>query len=208
MNKDDIEIIEKTTPFQGYFRLDHYRLRHKLFEGGWSGEMSREVFERGHAVAALLYDPHLDKLVMIEQFRIGALAALESRWFDDGFSPWLIETMAGIIEDGEDPEDVVRREAVEETGCSVSKLEMIHHYLATPGGSSESVYLYCGQVDAANANGIHGITDEHENIKVLTVDPEEAFSWLDTGKIRNSMTLIALYWFRFNRQRLRRDWRA
>ena len=96
----DVEVIEKKTPFQGFFRLDHYRLKHRLFEGGWSSEMSREIFERGHAVSLLPYDPDLDRLVLIEQFRPGAYASLSSGWFNDDASPWLIECVAGIIEKG------------------------------------------------------------------------------------------------------------
>ena len=112
----DVKVVERATPFQGYFRLDHYRLKHRLFEGGWSGEMSREVFERGHAVAVLPYDPDRDEVVLIEQFRPGAYAALASEWFDDGASPWLVECVAGIIDKGENPDDVARRELIEEPG--------------------------------------------------------------------------------------------
>lgn len=202
----DVEIIDKTTPFEGHFRIDRYRIRHKLFEGGWSGEMTREVFERGHAVAVIPYDPDLDRVVLIEQFRIGTFAALASRWFEDDASPWLIECVAGIIEQGEDPEDVARREVVEETGCAVTDILPLYHYMSSPGGTSESVFLFCGRVDARAAGGIHGISEEGENIRVFVVPPDEAFAMLDRGRVANAMTIIALQWLRINHEQLRKRW--
>lgn len=207
MKMNDVEVIEKYTPFTGYFRINRYRLRHRLFEGGWSGEMVREVFERGHAAAAVLYDPDLDKLVFVEQFRPGAFAAFASPWFDSGRSPWLIETIAGIIEDGETPEGVARREAMEESNCEIKEIIPVCHYLVSPGGTSESVFIFCGRVDAAAAGGIHGLSDEHENLRVLTAAPTEAYQWLDSGKICNAMTIIGLQWFRINHQKVREQWR-
>ncbi len=204
----DVEVIEKTTPFQGYFRLDHYSLKHRLFEGGWSGEMSREIFERGHAVSLLPYDPDLDRIVLIEQFRPGAYAALASGWFDDDASPWLVECIAGIIEKGESPEDVARREMVEETGLEISQILPINHYLVSPGGSSESVFSFCGRVDASNAEGIFGVTEEHENIRVFSVSTQHAFELLDQGRIINAMTIIALQWLRANLGHVRNEWGA
>ncbi|NQV83643.1 MAG: NUDIX domain-containing protein [Rhodospirillales bacterium] len=206
MTSDDVEVVERTTPFRGYFQLDHYSLKHRLFEGGWSGEMSREIFERGHAVAVLPYDPVRDEVVLIEQFRPGAYAALASEWFDDGASPWLIECVAGIIEKGENPDEVARREMIEETGLSVSKLTKLFHYLVSPGGSSESVFLYCAQVDATNAGGVYGMTDEHENIRVFSASANEAFELVDQGRIINAMTIVALQWLKANRERLRAEW--
>jgi len=208
LTPDDVEVVERTTPFQGYFRLDHYRLKHRLFEGGWSGEMSREVFERGHAVCVLPYDPDRDEVVFIEQFRPGAYAALASEWFDDGASPWLVECVAGIIEKGENPDDVARREMIEETGLEVSQLTRVFHYLVSPGGSTESVFLYCGRVDAADAGGVYGMMEEHENIRVFSVSAEEAFAMMDQGRINNAMTLIGLQWLKANRDRVRAEWRA
>ncbi len=206
MKPQDVEVVDKTTPFQGYFRLDRYRLRHQLFAGGWGKEITREIFERGHAASALLYDPDLDRLVFIEQFRAGAFAALSSPWYDDGTSPWLIEAVAGIIDDEEDPEDVVRREAIEEADCTIEHIEPVCHYLVTPGGSTESVFLFCARVDASKAGGVHGLDEEGEDIRVFTVTPEEAFELLDRGRIINSMTMILLYWFRHNRDAVRARW--
>jgi ADP-ribose pyrophosphatase len=198
--------MEKSSPFKGRFRVDEYRLKHRLFEGGWSPEMTREVFERGHAVVVLLFDPDLDRVVMIEQFRPGAYAALASEWFDDGASPWLVECVAGIIEKGENPEEVARRETIEETGCEVREIEPICHYLVSPGGSSESAFVFCGRVDATSAEGIHGITDEHENIRVFSLPTGEALKLLDEGQIINAMTIITLQWLRENHVRLLNEW--
>ena len=208
LKTDDVEVIKKTTPFQGYFRLDHYNLKHRLFEGGWSGEMSREIFERGHVVSVLPYDPDLDKIVLIEQFRPGAYAALSSGWFDDDASPWLVECIAGIIEKGETPEDVARREMIEETGLELSQIIPINHYLVSPGGTSESVFSFCGRVDASSAEGIFGVTEEHENIRVFSVPTQHAFDLLDHGRIINAMTIITLQWLRANLGRVKGEWGA
>ena len=153
-----VEIIHRKTAFKGYFQVDHYRLRHRKFDGGWTESMDREVFERGHAAAVVLYDPRLDVVVLIEQFRVGAYAA--------GVEPWLIEVVAGIIDPGETPEAVVRREAQEEAGCAIGDLHPIGSFLATPGGSSETLTLFCGRVDASEAGGIHGLDHEGEDIRV------------------------------------------
>jgi ADP-ribose pyrophosphatase len=206
LTSGDVKIVDMTTPFEGYFRIDRYRLKHKLFEGGWSREITREIFERGHAVAVLPYDPDLDRVVLIEQFRIGAHAAFASRWFAEDASPWMIESVAGIIEKGEDPEDVARREVREETGCMVSDILPLFHYLPSPGGSSESVFLFCGRVNATAAGGVHGVSDEGEDIRAFSVSPEEAFALLDQGRIANAMTIIALQWLRINRESVRKRW--
>ncbi len=208
MDKDDVEVSEKETRFDGFFRLDHYRLKHRLFKGGWSDVMSREVFERGHAVAALLYDPDLDRLVLVEQFRPGAYAALASPWFDESaHSPWLVEFVAGIIGEGETPEDVARREAREEANCEIKQIIPVYHYLVSPGGSSESVFFFCGRVDASKAGGIHGLPQENEDIRVFTIGVEDVLEWLEAGEIDNAMTLIGLQWFAMNHEHVRTLWR-
>jgi len=201
-----VDVVRKETPFQGYFKIERYHLRHQLFDGDMGPEIDREVFERGHAVSALLYDPAPDRLVFIEQFRMGAYAAKFSPWYGDDFNPWLTEIVAGIIEDGEDPDDVIRRETVEETGCQVEKLKQIFHYLASPGGTTESVFCYVAQVDSENASGIHGVKQEGEDIRVFTVSVGEAFQMMDDGVFKNSMTLIPMQWFRNNHLDLRKEW--
>ncbi|GIX48203.1 MAG: ADP-ribose pyrophosphatase [Candidatus Tectimicrobiota bacterium] len=198
MGDPRVEILEHTVCYQGFFRIERYRLRHRLFGGGWSRELVREVFERGHAAAVLPYDPHLDRVVLVEQFRIGALHAPGG--------PWVLEIVAGVIDPGETPEEVVRREAEEEAGCQVQELVPICEYLVSPGGTSERLTLFCGRVDASRAGGIHGRAEEGEDIRVVVMPAEEAFARLRAGEIRAAAPIIALQWLMLNREALRRQW--
>jgi ADP-ribose diphosphatase len=195
---DDVEIIDKSRRYKGFFEIVSYRFRHRLFAGGWSAELHREVFERGHAVGVLPYDPAADAVVLIEQFRIGALVA--------GMAPWQTEIVAGIIEEGEKIEDVARRETMEEAGAAVSELIPICRYLVSPGGASESVQLYCGRVDSKGLGGIHGLADEHEDIRVDVQSVDEALAALAAGRIGNAVTIIALQWLALNRDKVRAAW--
>lgn len=193
------DVKEKAVPYRGYFRMERYVLRHELFGGGWSRDVTREMLERGHAVAVLPYDPALDCVVMVEQFRIGAIKS-EGR-------PWLLEFVAGIIEQGEDVETVARRETMEEIGRPLNELAPIAEYVMSPGGSSERNYLFCGRVDARGAHGtLRGRADESEDIRVHVVGFEEAMGWLANGAVKAATPLIALQWLALNRDGLRRRW--
>lgn len=202
MNDDALEILGRETVYHGFFRIDRYRLRHRLHAGGWTTPMEREIFERGRTVGLLLYDPAADAVVLIEQFRLAPHLA--------GLPAWQIEIVAGIIGAEERSEEAVaRREAQEEAGITVAgALVPIHRYMPSPGGSSETVNLFCGRVDARNAGGIHGLADEHEDTKVVVLSYRAAMRHLRAGTIINSPTLLALYWLAANRARLRRAWPA
>ncbi len=194
----DVEILEKTVCYKGFFRIDRYRLRHRLFNGGWSPPITRELFERGHAAAVLPYDPLRNEVVLIEQFRIGAM--------DTPDGPWLLEIVAGIIELDEITEDVVKRESMEEANCNISDLIPLYDYLASPGGMTERIALFCGRTDTTLAGGIHGATDEGEDIKVHVVTLETALQFLVSGKINSASAIIALQWLALNRDLVRKKW--
>lgn len=198
LRHDAVEILERETVYQGFFRLDRYHLRHRTFAGDWSPELTREVFERGHCAALLPYDPRRDEVVLLQQFRLPALAA--------GCEPWLIEIVAGIIDAGETAEQVARRETQEEAGRETGRLEEIGTFLMSPGGATESIALYCGEIDAEGAGGIHGLPEEGEDIKVFALSAEEAFAKLRGGEISNAIAAIALLWLEINRPSLRRRW--
>jgi len=192
------ELLSRETCYEGFFRLERLHLRHSLFRGGMSPSLMREVVERADVAAVLLYDPRLDQVVMIEQFRVGAMA--------DANGPWMLEIVAGMIEPGELPEQVARREAMEEAGCAIAALEPITTFYATPAKSSERSYLYCGAVDARHAAGIHGLAHEGEDIRVLPMPTDAALALLDAGAINSAWPMIALHWLARHRQRLRQAW--
>jgi ADP-ribose pyrophosphatase len=187
------KLVKHLTLFEKYFRLDEYSLSHELFGGGESPVFTREIFERGSVVAVLPYDPERRKVVLIEQFRAGAI--------EDPDGPWLIESVAGVIEPGESTQQVALRECVEEAGCEIRQLEIISQYYVSPGGTSEHCNLYCGLVDSDGVAGIHGLADENEDIRVMVVDAEEAFAWVREGRIRSSASIIALQWLELNQAR-------
>lgn len=158
--------------------------------------VERELFHRGRCVAVLLYAPRQDEVVLIEQFRVGALLANES--------PWLLEIVAGAIEEGETPEQVARREAQEEAGCQLRELFPVYEFFTTPGGLSEKITLFCGIVEEPVRAGVHGLEEEDEDIRTQVVGVDEALSMLDQGRIDSGIPIVALQWLALNRQDLRR----
>ncbi len=194
-----VELIEKTTPYDGYFQVDRFTLKHSKFEGGWTPVLLRELFERGHTAVVLPYDPAADKVVLVEQFRIGAYAA--------GLEPWMMEAVAGTIEDGEDATEVVRREAMEEAGCTVTELATIGTFVMTPGGSSETTAMFCGRVDSQGLGGIHGLDHEGEDIRAVVVALDDALKSVAEGGIVSAYAVIPLLWLGANREDLRARWR-
>ena len=197
--KNDVEIIARETLYSGFFSMDLYRFRHRLFNGEMSGELRREIFERGHAAVLLPFDPVRDEVVLVEQIRIAA--------YDVSESPWLLEMVAGMIEEGETVEDVARREALEEAGLVVGRTKPVLSYLASPGGTSERLSIMVGEVDATTAEGIHGLADENEDIRVHVVSREQAYQWVEEGKIDNAASVIALQWLQLHYQTLRNEWK-
>lgn len=157
--------------------------------------MRREVHNRFDAVGVLLYDPERDSLVLIEQFRAGAI--------DDAVSPWKLELVAGLAEKDESLEDVARREAWEEAGCKVAQLTKLHTYYPSPGACNEQVTLFCGLVDTHGLGGIHGLDEEHEDIRVHVMPFANAWELLAQGRLDNAMCLIGLHWLNSQRASLR-----
>ena len=195
---DAVEVLDREVVHAGFFRIERIRLRHRLFAGGWSGEITRELFERGHAAAVLPYDPWRDAVVFVEQFRVGAL--------DWPAGPWLLEIVAGMIDAGETAEDVVRREAVEEAGCRIDRLEPIYEYHVSPGGTSERIQLFCGRVDSRDVGGLHGLDEEDEDIRVTVHPFSEALALLEAGRLPSATPIIALQWLERRREALREAW--
>ncbi|MFG6139192.1 MULTISPECIES: NUDIX domain-containing protein [Halomonas] len=191
----DVEMIERRCLHQGFFRLEEMHLRHRLFEGGWSAPVTREVHRRHDAVGVLLYDVERDAVALVEQFRAGAL--------DDPASPWKLEVVAGLVEHGESRADVARREAEEEAGCPVGELIELHTYYPSPGACDERVTLFCGLIDSQGLGGIHGLDEEHEDIRVHVMPFPRAWELMLAGRLDNAMCLIAFHWLAAERASLR-----
>ncbi|MFO1059155.1 MAG: NUDIX domain-containing protein [Dongiaceae bacterium] len=196
---EDVEIEQRATLYRGYLRVDRYRLRHRRHDGGWSRVIERELVERGHGAALLPYDPAADAVLLIEQFRVGALAA--------GLPPWQVEIPAGIIDPGETPEAVARRETAEEAGAAVDRVEPIGRFLLSSGALSETIALYCGRIDSRGLGGLHGLAEEDEDIAVAIHPFDAAWRLVESGAVANSFTVIALQWLALNRAALRQRWR-
>ncbi|MBH3427648.1 NUDIX domain-containing protein [Pseudomonas alkylphenolica] len=194
----DVEIVERVNCFKGFYQLDRVRLRHELFAGGMGREISRELFVRHDAVCVLPYDPQRDEVVLIEQFRVGALGKVDN--------PWLIELVAGLIDKDEQPEEVAHREAVEEAGLTFSALWPMTRYFPSPGGSDELVHLYLGRCSSIGAGGLHGLEEEGEDIRVKVWAFEDALQAVRDGVIANAATIIALQWLALNRDEVRGLW--
>ncbi len=198
MKRTDVEQISREVVYDGFFRLDRYRLRHRQFAGGLGPALTCEILERGRVAAVLPVDPERDRVVLIEQFRPGAWAA--------GWEPWLLECVAGMIEPGETPEAMARREALEEAGCTVTDLVPIATFLTSPGAVTETVRMFCGRVDSAGVGGLHGLAEEGEDIRVSVMPIEDAVALLDTGRIVNAKAIIALQWIARHYDALKAQW--
>lgn len=196
--REDLTIINEETVFKGFFTMKRYHFKHALFAGGESNVVEREILERGDAAILIPYDPIQDTVVLIEQIRFAARETTES--------PWLFEMVAGMMEEGESAEEVARREAQEEAGLDVKRIEPALSYMASPGGMSERLHIFVGEVDSLTASGIHGLSTENEDIKVHVVPRSMAYQMVNTGKIDNAGSVISLLWLELNYQSIRDKW--
>ena len=187
---NDVKVLDKAICHQGFLRVCRYTLQHRLYEGGWSEAFTREIMERAPGVGVLLYDPDLDKVLMVEQFRAGCL--------ENRNGPWVLELVAGIVDRNEQPEAVAIREAMEEANQPLHQLLPVSEYYNSPGGSSEKLYIFCARVDTSQAEGVFGLRHEHEDIRTVVLSRCEAEQKVRNGEINNAMSIIALQWLTMN----------
>ena len=196
--KDDVVVEQRERCFQGFYRLDRVHLKHRLFAGHMGSTISRELFVRPDAVCVLPYDPHTDSVVLIEQFRVGAL--------DKSPEPWFLEIVAGLIDTDEQPEDVARREAREEADLELHELLPVMTYYPSPGGSDERVYLYVGRCSTVGVGGVFGLAEEGEDIRAHVWPLADALKAVQDGRIDNAASIIALQWLALNKAQVKADW--
>ena len=193
------ELISEEVVYEGFITVRKLLLKHTLFQGGWSDPVTREVAmcANSQVVAVLLFDPLKEKVLLVEQFRPGVFAANEPAW--------VIEVVAGRVDNGEEPEEAARREIREETGCEVSTLLPIVNYYPSTGACNEKVLLYCGLFSSEGTDSrLCGVTEETENIRTCLIDMADIFQQLEAGKINNATTLIALQWLKLHHSSLKK----
>ena len=197
----DVKVQKKVRKYQGFFALDEYQFQHKLYAGGYSKVLTREVFERGNAVGLLPYDPKTDSVVLVEQFRAGALKSKTG--------PWQLELIAGMCAEDEVPLDVAIRESKEEANIDLAPENVIKvmDYLSSAGGMSECIHLYCARVDSSNISGVYGLESEGEDILVHVMTRKNANKLLAEGKILNAATIITLQWLALNIDKFKSSWK-
>ena len=181
------KIINKKNLYSGFFSLNKYEFTHEKHNGEWTDTVGREIFSGATVSTLLPYDPIKKEIVLIQQFRAGVLSR--------GVENYLYEIAAGIIDDGENPEEAAIRECYEETGCEVKKIHPIQSYFPAPGSSEEYYYLYLGEVEAFEGERIRGVENENEDILVKSFKIKDVRQMLKEKKIKNGLTLVALQWF-------------
>ena len=195
--RDDVEITRRDTLFQGFYRVDKFWLRHRQFDGSMGPEITREMFVRPPAVGVVVYDVMTDEVLLIEQFRVGALADAH---------PWQYEVVAGLIEPGEALEEVARRETLEEAGVVIAEMEHVFAFMPSAGGSDERFTLFAAPADLSRAGGVHGVPEEGENIRVNVISLNQALQLITSGRINNAPCMLALQWLAMNKARLKQKW--
>lgn len=187
-----VEIERSQWIFDDFFKIEEVYLRHEQFNGQLSPTRRLLSFERGDGIAAILMNQETQRVILIQQFRYSTYA--------HGHGPgWIIEAVAGMLEAGEDPDEAIRREILEETGFTVTKLTHISTFYVSPGGSSERILLYYAEVNSASKiTSGGGLASENEDIQLLEFSLPELWQALDAGQIVDAKTIIGLLWLRYN----------
>jgi len=196
-HKKDVKVEKREALHKGFLSIFRYRLQHRLFNGGWSETIDRELMDRGDAVMVIPYDPKTNELVVLEQFRVGAM--------ENEHGPWLFEFVAGMFDADESAEQVAERELMEEAGLKAEQLQYALSYYSSPGGTNERLSIYIAKVNAADAVELGGIAEEHEDIRVSRIDFNEAIRMLEKGYFNNAASVIGLQWMQLHTERLFND---
>jgi nudix-type nucleoside diphosphatase (YffH/AdpP family) len=194
---DRVEIIAQSTPHSGFFLTREYQIRHPGFDGMLTPPLNREVFVASDAAIILPYDPVHDRVLLVEQFRMGPFGRGDPL-------PWMLEPVAGRVDLGEDPAETARRECLEEAGLTLSEIEHIASYYCSPGCSTEYFHCYLGLCDLPELKqGRGGLASEHEDIRTHVLDFERAMELIPSGEANNGPLILSLIWLARERDRLR-----
>ncbi len=197
--QDDIDVKLHRETYANFFSVEEYDLRFRRFDGSYSPLVNRAVFVSGDAATVLPYDPKRDRVLLVEQFRVGCYARGDK-------NPWSLEAIAGRIDAGETPEQAARREAVEEAGLTLSALEKVSQYYPSPAAKSEYLYSYVAVADLPDdAAGVFGVEGEAENIRGHLIDRAALQAMVASGEIGNAPLVLSVLWLEMNYRRLQAE---
>ena len=186
-NKNDYQILTREYLYQGFVKVEKLSIRHRLFaQQNYIAPIQRELIARRPAAGVLIYNDQQQKFALIEQFRVGAI--------DDSVSPWQLEIIAGVLDGDERPEDCIRREAFEESGCEIQDLTHLFSFYPSAGACSELFHLYVAEAVLPEQGGVFGMPDEGENIQLHLIDYADLSILLTNGRLKNAPVIMALQW--------------
>ena len=184
---DDVKINSRKSLFQGFVQVEKVSLQHRLFDqAGYIPEIQRELIQRKTAAGVLIYNNQQQRFALIEQFRVGAV--------DDPDSPWQLEIIAGVLDGQESPEDCIRRESLEESGCKIDALEHLFSFYPSAGACSEVFHLYAAQAELPEHGGVHGVAGEGENIQLHIFSYSQLDALFKHHRLKNAPVIMALQW--------------
>lgn len=183
----DVEVTSRESLFRGFIQVEKVSLRHRLFnQPKYTHVLQRELVHRPEAAGVLLYNDQRQQFALIEQFRVGAI--------NDAYSPWQLEIIAGVLDGDETPESCIRRETLEESGCTINHVQHLFSFYPSAGACSEIFHLYVAETDLPSEGGVFGMSDEGENILLHLFDYSEISTLLSQGRLRNAPVIMALQW--------------
>ncbi|WP_336012974.1 NUDIX domain-containing protein [Acinetobacter calcoaceticus] len=183
----DVEVTSRESLFRGFIQVEKVSLRHRLFnQPEYTHVLQRELVHRPEAAGVLLYNDQRQQFALIEQFRVGAI--------NDAYSPWQLEIIAGVLDGDETPESCIRRETLEESGCTINHVQHLFSFYPSAGACSEIFHLYIAETDLPSEGGVFGMSDEGENILLHLFDYSEISTLLSQGRLRNAPVIMALQW--------------
>lgn len=194
---DDVQVAARREPYAHFFAVEEWDVAFRRFGGGMAGPVERAAFVTGDAVVVLPYDPVRDRVMLVEQFRVGAFARGDR-------NPWSLEGIAGRIDPGETPEVAGRREAAEEAGLTFGDLLPVGNFYPSPGAKTEFLYTYVALADLPDsAAGLGGLADEAEDIRAHVIAFDRMMDLVASGEINNGPLILLALWLQRERGRLR-----
>lgn len=185
-----VKNIKKILLSDNWYTLNKIVFDYKMPNGQWV-EQARESYDRGNGAAVILYNKKKQTVVLISQFRMPT-------YMNGNESGLMIEVTAGLL-DGDDPQTCVIKEAEEESGFRVKKVEKVFEAYMSPGAVTEILYFYIAEYDDSDkVSEGGGVAAEQEDITVLELDFKKAMDMISTGEIKDAKTIMLLQYLKLN----------